>query len=84
MHAPALGRTYTAVRGGGAWCNGVLLACHDDAESPLADCVVATGFAADPGRRSVQALQLARVLPHVRDVRCRGAASLRAVRRRGG
>jgi myo-inositol-1(or 4)-monophosphatase len=76
VHAPALGRTFTAVRGRGAWCNGVALSRRDEAASPLADCVVATGFAADPGRRAVQATCLARVLPHVRDVRCRGAASL--------
>jgi myo-inositol-1(or 4)-monophosphatase len=76
VHAPMLGRTYTAVLGGGAWCNGAPLPHRDEAASPLADCVAATGFAADPGRRSVQAAYLARVLPHVRDVRCRGAASL--------
>jgi myo-inositol-1(or 4)-monophosphatase len=76
VHAPMLGRTYSAVRGGGAWCNGAPLPHRDEAAAPLADCVVATGFAVDPGRRSVQAAYLARVLPHVRDVRCRGAAAL--------
>jgi myo-inositol-1(or 4)-monophosphatase len=42
----------------------------------LADCVVATGFARNPARRIAQVRQLERVAPHVRDVRCRGAASL--------
>jgi len=76
VHAPALARTYTAVRDGGAWCNGAPLRRREDAASSLAECVVATGFAVDPARRLLQASLLARVLPHVRDIRCRGAASL--------
>jgi myo-inositol-1(or 4)-monophosphatase len=76
VHAPRLGRTYSAVRGGGAWCNGASLPVRGPVCAPLGECVVATGFAADPSRRLVQAAQLAHVLPQVRDIRCRGAASL--------
>jgi myo-inositol-1(or 4)-monophosphatase len=76
VHAPRVGRTYSACRGAGAWCNGFRLPTLDSAGARLEECVVATGFAADPARRVVQAAQLTRVLPHVRDVRCRGAASL--------
>ena len=76
VHAPRLGRTYSAVRGSGAWCNGASLPLRGPAGPPLGESVVATGFAADPSRRLVQTAQLARVLLHVRDIRCRGAASL--------
>jgi myo-inositol-1(or 4)-monophosphatase len=76
VHAPSLARTYSAIRGGGAWCNASRLPRRLPAARALHECVVCTGFAADLDRRRAQVAKLANVLPHVRDVRCRGAASL--------
>jgi myo-inositol-1(or 4)-monophosphatase len=76
VHAPRLGRTFTGLRDGGARSNGSLLRLPDVIGPPLDACVVATGFSADPVRRYLQVRLLGGVLPHVRDVRCRGAASL--------
>ena len=76
VHAPRRGKTYAALRGSGAWCNGQPLARPRHKDSGLQDCVVATGFSPDPDLRRAQAEQLTRLLPLVRDVRCRGAASL--------
>jgi myo-inositol-1(or 4)-monophosphatase len=65
---------WTAVRGGGAFLNGRRLRCS--AVQDLSQTLVATGFSYDARRRSVQAQNLAQVLPSVRDVRRLGAASL--------
>ncbi len=65
---------WTAVRGQGALLNGRPLRCS--AGDDLAQTLVATGFNYDVRRRSVQASNLARVLPLVRDVRRLGAGSL--------
>ena len=71
--APALRREYAALRGQGARLNGKRLTVRP---TTIGDAVLATGFAADPDRRSRQLVQLGALLPHVRDVRCHGAASL--------
>lgn len=76
VHAPALGCTYTAIRNGGARCNAQRLEPVKPRQSGLLDCVAATGFAADPHIRRQQLEQLSTLLPFLRDVRCRGAASL--------
>lgn len=76
VHAPALGRTYTGQRNASSWCNGERLS--GPRARQLGDAVVATGFAASAEERS-QSRQLDHLrclLPHVRDVRCHGAASL--------
>ena len=65
---------WTAVRGQGASLNGATLRCSEVQE--LAQTLVATGFSYDARRRSVQAQNLARVLPAVRDLRRLGAGSL--------
>jgi myo-inositol-1(or 4)-monophosphatase len=65
---------WTAVRGGGAFLDGRALRCT--AVQDLAQTLVATGFSYDARRRSVQAQNLERVLPQVRDLRRLGAASL--------
>ncbi|MDP9467019.1 MAG: inositol monophosphatase [Actinomycetota bacterium] len=65
---------WTAVRGQGAALNGRPLRCS--AVEDLSQTLVATGFDYDVRRRSVQAQNLARVLPVVRDVRRLGAGSL--------
>ena len=65
---------WTAVRGGGAFLDGRPLRCS--AAADLSQTLVATGFSYDARRRSVQAQNLARVLPVVRDLRRLGAGSL--------
>jgi myo-inositol-1(or 4)-monophosphatase len=74
VHAPALGLTYTATRGGGARLDGATLT--GSAVTELAGALVATGFGYAAARRGAQAAVLARVLPAVRDIRRMGAASL--------
>jgi myo-inositol-1(or 4)-monophosphatase len=72
--APGLGETFTAVRGKGAWLNGVPLSVS--AEDHLARALVGTGFGYAADRRARQAAVLPRVLPLVRDIRRNGVASL--------
>ena len=74
VHQPALGITYSAVRGGGAAANGRSLEVNDPV--PLAHALVGTGFAYDAQRRTGQGRVLAEVLPHVRDIRRMGSAAL--------
>jgi myo-inositol-1(or 4)-monophosphatase len=74
VHVPALGETYTAVRGGGARCNGRPL--RVSAASALELALVGTGFGYERSRRAHQAQVLTAVLPRVRDVRRGGAASV--------
>lgn len=75
---PALGSTFMAERGGGAWrLTGErrerlsVRACHS---SDLA--LVATGFGYRPERRAAQGSALARLVSSIRDVRRCGAAAL--------
>jgi myo-inositol-1(or 4)-monophosphatase len=71
---PALDQVFSAVRGRGAWRDNVPIrvsVCDD-----LAIALVGTGFSYDPARRGKQGLVLARVLPHVRDVRRMGGAAI--------
>jgi myo-inositol-1(or 4)-monophosphatase len=74
VHAPALGRTYTAVRGGGCYLDDrriTVRGCRD-----LSQAVVGTGFSYDAATRGAQAAVLARVLPRVADIRRCGSAAL--------
>jgi myo-inositol-1(or 4)-monophosphatase len=74
VHAPALGRTYTAVRGGGCYLDDrriTVRGCRD-----LSQAVVGTGFSYDAATRGAQAAVLARVLPRVADSRRCGSAAL--------
>ena len=66
--------TYTAIRGGGAACNGSTLRCSQ--ESDLARSLIGTGFAYDAGHRAEQAALLPAVLPRVRDIRRIGSCAL--------
>jgi myo-inositol-1(or 4)-monophosphatase len=70
----ATGQEWTAVRGGGAYREGRRL--HGSTETDLGLALVATGFAYDPALRAHQADVLARLIPHVRDIRRFGAAAL--------
>ena len=72
--APRLDLEYAATLGGGATRNGSRLTVADP--PPLARALIATGFGYDPGRRGRQGAVAAELLPHVRDLRRRGAAAL--------
>lgn len=74
VHAPATGRTLTAVRGQGAWDGSRRLAVSSCAD--LAMALLATGFSYEPARRSRQAATIAALLGRVRDIRRDGAAAL--------
>lgn len=65
---------WTAERGGGAYRDGVPLACS--AETDLGHALLGTGFAYAAAVREQQARALAHVLPRVRDIRRAGAATL--------
>ncbi len=71
---PTHARTYTAVRGGGAWCDDRRLAMGPAPVLPEA--LIATGFAYDATRRGRQGALVAALLPQIRDIRRMGAAAL--------
>ncbi len=71
---PTHARTYTATRGGGAWCDGRRLEMGPAPVLPQA--LVATGFAYDATRRGRQGELVGRLLPRIRDIRRMGAAAL--------
>jgi myo-inositol-1(or 4)-monophosphatase len=73
VYVPTFGEMYAASRGHGATLNGATIRCgvHDDPSSAL----VGTGFSYLPERRQVQAQRLARMMPHIRDIRRFGAAA---------
>lgn len=71
---PSLEQVFTAVAGHGAWRDNRPIAASsvDDLSVALAG----TGFAYDATRRGRQAEVLAKVIPHVRDIRRMGGAAL--------
>jgi myo-inositol-1(or 4)-monophosphatase len=71
---PSNREVYSAVRGGGAWCNDRPISVSG--ATALATSLIGTGFAYLSARRAEQALALPRLLPAVRDVRRMGAAAL--------
>lgn len=81
VHAPALGETYFAARGHGAFRRGAAGAeaqLRVSATAELADALLATGFSYvrnEPGRDD-NAGHVAAVLPHCRDLRRLGSAAL--------
>jgi myo-inositol-1(or 4)-monophosphatase len=72
--APALGETYWATAGGGAYRNGDRLAVR--APVPLDRALLATGFHYTQAIRGNQARVVAGLLPLVRDLRRAGGAAL--------
>ena len=71
---PTHGRTYHAVRGGPASCDGRPLRLGPPPS--IAGALVATGFSYDAERRGRQGEVVARLLPRVRDIRRMGAAAV--------
>jgi myo-inositol-1(or 4)-monophosphatase len=70
----ASGREFTATRGGGAFSDGVPLAVNRP--ESLGQSLLSTGFSYSQTIRTQQAQVMARVMPHIRDIRRMGAASL--------
>ncbi|GAB7043102.1 MULTISPECIES: inositol monophosphatase family protein [Catenuloplanes] len=70
----ATGDEWTATRGGGAFHDGRPI--RGSRQTVLAQALVGTGFGYDAARRTHQAGVLSGLLPHVRDIRRFGAASL--------
>ena len=75
IYAPVLGDMYSAAAGGGAFVNE--RAIRVSAATDLSTSLIATGFSYHlDAHRHTQAQRIARVLPHVRDVRRSGSAAL--------
>ena len=79
VYAPYLRELFTAVRGGGAWCrrgDGEPVRLHVSTKQRLDCSGVATGFPYDKSENpDNNSDNVARILPHVRDVRRMGAAA---------
>jgi len=71
---PTHDELWTAIRGQGARCNDEPLDCRAETTLPMA--LIATGFAYSADVRAEQGAVIERLLPHVRDIRRAGAASL--------
>ena len=78
VEVPRHGETFTAVTGQGAWLHrgDAKLELHCSSGVPLDRALVGTGFGYDPGRRGVQGEVAAALLPHIRDIRRGGSASV--------
>lgn len=74
VHAPTIGSTWTAIRGGGAYCNGIAIRCNDPV--PLDRALIGTGFVYDVSMRPQQGKVVAALLPRVRDIRRMGSAAV--------
>lgn len=74
VHDPVTNRTCTAIRGRGAFENGIRLTVNDPVA--LGTALVGTGFGYSPERRASQAAVIAGLLPLVRDIRRIGSAAL--------
>lgn len=73
IDAPALGETFTAARGHGAWSGGTRLEVTE--ETP-AGALLGTGFGYDPATHDGDLASVRRVMPMARDLRRMGAAAL--------
>lgn len=73
MNAPALGELFTAVRGEGAWLDGVRLAVN---EQTPAGALLGTGFGYDPATHDGDLATVRRVMTMARDLRRMGSAAI--------
>jgi myo-inositol-1(or 4)-monophosphatase len=78
VEVPRTGETFTAVAGQGAWLHrgGARVALRCSSGVPLGQALVGTGFGYNAGRRQVQGEVIAALLPHIRDIRRGGSASV--------
>lgn len=74
VHDVALREVFTAAKGRGARRNGAAIAISGNTD--LGTALLATGFGYDPAARAEQAAMVARILPHIRDIRRGGSAAL--------
>lgn len=74
VHNPVAGRTYTGVRGGGAFVDGRPIRVNDPV--PAERALLATGFSYQAERRVKQSAFMASLLPRIRDIRRIGSAAL--------
>lgn len=74
VYVPVTDELFSAARGAGATRNGEPIHCSSSADLPMA--LIGTGFNYSPTTRERQAERLARLLPHVRDMRRYGSAAL--------
>ncbi len=79
---PIRNRMYTAIRGRGAFVDGVAL--HVTEPVALDKALLGTGFGYTSERRTAQAAIIARVLPQIRDIRRFGSAALNLCQVAGG
>ncbi len=74
VYIPALGETFTAIRGTGALLNGRPIAVR---KNPLlSDALVCTGFSYSAQKRVLQAQRIPLIIEQVRDIRRVGAAAI--------
>lgn len=74
IYDPLRDDLYTAVRGAGAWRNGIAL--RVSSQSSLDGAVLGVGLSTEPARRAVTLAQLSAFSPHVRALRIVGSAAL--------
>lgn len=74
VHAPTIGSTWTATRGGGAFFNGQSIRCNDPVNLDRA--LIGTGFVYDVSMRAQQGKVVSALLPQVRDIRRMGSAAV--------
>ena len=74
VYDPSRDEMFAAGRGRGTTLNGDRV--HVRGTHDIGQALVATGFDYDGERRGQQALQLAEVIPHIRDIRRGGAAAI--------
>lgn len=74
VHIPALGETFTAIRGSGAFLNETRISVRDN--SNLSDALVCTGFSYAADARVRQSRRVPLIIDKIRDLRRFGAAAV--------
>ena len=74
VHSPTTNSTWHAVRGGGAFFNGVKIQCNNPVDLDRA--LLSSGFAYDVNTRSEQLIIINALVPQIRDLRRIGSAAV--------